>query len=418
MAVAARVNVCPSKCLQKNKLQKQDDWQRESYLSAKMTMKKLLLIITLFSMGNIFAQELEHLRPIPVTEISLVTHDTSNYKNPIAKRLCSYVDTSITFYECRNDRGVVGFLLDYHNKRTFRGYKSTWDQRLNSWRDIAICAGLKEVQRAEILLAKELDLKADSSQIIQRALTPPRFYQYVRQYSFYRTADGDTCVKINFAIPDEYDCLDSYYNDPSDGGDSFWRATLNLSKKRILWYYVNGPEIITVKGRSKEPQGLHRNCIFRNGTLYREEVIPYNQLPQKVQAKVVNHRDTTNVYIEMHHKDQLYYLIFRDGIQKGYRQDGTWLFTGTENLFTGELSENHLRKVPHIKKMLSYIHNDMSRRGRDFKNYGKLISLEVVDKHYVIHIWYYPNIDYYKMWAAYTFDHNGDFVGIDIDGLH
>ena len=77
-----------------------------------------------------------------------------------------------------------------------------------------------------------------------------------------------------------------------------------------------------------------------------------------------------------------------------------------------------MRKVPHIKKMLSYIHDDMSRRGRDFKNYGKLISLEVVDKHYVIHIWYYPNIDYYKMWAAYTFDHNGDFVGIDIDGLH
>lgn len=87
-------------------------------------------------------------------------------------------------------------------------------------------------------------------------------------------------------------------------------------------------------------------------------------------------------------------------------------------MFCGVLPEKHLQKVPHINKMLSYIHGDMSRRGRDFKKYGKLISLEVVDKHYVIHIWYYPSIDYYNMWAAYTFDINGDFVGIDIDGLH
>lgn len=76
-----------------------------------MTMKKLLLIIALFSMGNIFAQELERLRPIPVTEISLVTRDTSRYRSSIAKQRCFYIDTSITFYECRNDRGVVGFFV-------------------------------------------------------------------------------------------------------------------------------------------------------------------------------------------------------------------------------------------------------------------------------------------------------------------
>lgn len=87
-------------------------------------------------------------------------------------------------------------------------------------------------------------------------------------------------------------------------------------------------------------------------------------------------------------------------------------------MFSGNLTAEKLLKVPHINKMLSFIRDDMSRRGRDFKKYGKLISLEVVDKHYVIHIWYYPNIDYYKMWAAYTFDQKGDFVGIDIDGWH
>ena len=180
----------------------------------------------------------------------------------------------------------------------------------------------------------------------------------------------------------------------SDGGDDYWNAVLNLSKGQILHYYVNGPEIITVKGRSTEPHGLSRKCIFRNGTLYREKVITYNQLPKKVRTKVERPDDTTNVYIEVNYKGKLYYIVFSDSIQKGYRQDGTWLFTGAENLFCGDLPEKHLRKVPHINKMLSYIHDDMSRRGRDFKKYGKLISLEVVDEHYVIRIWYYPNIDY------------------------
>ena len=384
----------------------------------KVTMRELFLIIVLFSIGDVIAQELEHLRPISVTEISLATRDTSSYKSPIAKQLCSYIDTSITFYECRNDKGTVGFLLDLHDSRPFHGYKAIWEHTSNSSEGIAIHAGLKEVQRAEILLANELDLKADSSQIIRRALTAPRFYQYARQYIFYVEEDGDTCASINFAIPEEFDCLNNRYLMVCDGGDDYWNAVLNLSKGQILNYYVNGPEIKTVMGRNKEPHGLIRNCIFRNGTLYREEAITYNQLPKKVQTKVENPHDTTNAYIEVHHTGQLYYLIFSNSIQKGYRDDGTWLFTGAEDLFCGDLPENQWQKVPHIKKMLSYIHDDMSRRGRDFPKYGKLISLEVVDKHYVIHIWYYPDIDYYKMWAAYTFDRKGDFVGIDIDGLH
>ena len=384
-------------------------------------MKKIIFatILILMTVGTGFAQELEHLRPIPVTEISVATHDTSNHKSPIAKRKYCYIDTSITFYECRNDKGIVGYVLDYHESQLFETALSSWgdeeEETLTS-EGYSMLAGLKEVQLVEQLLAKEFDLKADSSQEIQRALTAPRFYQYVRQYSFYQTKTGDTCVKINFAIPDGNTCLDSHYQNPCDGDDAFWKATINLSKEMILEYYVNGPEIITVKGRSKEPHGLSRNCVFRNGAMWREKVIPYNQLPKKLWKKVENPHDTTNVYIEVLHKGRLYYIIFSDSIQKGYQHDGTWLFTGAESLFCGDLPERHLQKVPHIKKMMSYIHDDMSRRGRDFNKYGKLISLEVVDKHYVIHIWYYPNIDYYKMWAAYTFDRNGNFVGIDIEG--
>lgn len=377
-----------------------------------------IIILTLLIVGKSAAQEPEHLRPVPVTGISLVVHDTSHIKNPIVKLHCSYVDTSITFYECRNDTGVVGYLLEYSDNRPIQGYKAVWDHTSNSSEGVAIHVGLKEVQRAEQLLAKTLDLKADSSQWIRRAFTAPRFYQYARQYIFYAEPNGDTCVLINFAIPDEWCCLSSRWLEVCDGGDYYWKAILNLSKEQILHYYVNGPEIKVVEGRNKEPKGLIRDCIFRNGTLYREEAITYNQLPKKVQTKVENPHDTTNTYIEVHHKGRLYYLIFSDSIQKGYQENGSWVFTGAENLFSGNLPAEKIQKVPHIHKMLSYIHGDMSRRGRDFGKFGKLLSIEAVENHYVIHVWYYPDIDHYKMWVAYTFDRNGNFTGIDIDDLH
>src|SRR5574344_2081150 len=131
-------------------------------------MKKIIIISTLLllTMGNSFSQELENLRPIPVTGISLVTHDTASYKSPVAKQLCSYIDTSITFYDCRKDKGTIGYVLDYHKPRLFKSYLSLWgDEEENAITSegYSIFVELKEVRRAEILLAKELDLKADSS---------------------------------------------------------------------------------------------------------------------------------------------------------------------------------------------------------------------------------------------------------------
>lgn len=381
----------------------------------------LLLAITsvllLIMAEPAFAQKLEHLQPVQITDISLVKRDTTPLQNAYQRLICPEIDTNFIFYECRNHTDIVGYLLNYRTNRHYVGYISIWGKDTIMSDGTSMSAGLSEVQHAELLLAKELDLRADSAQRIERALTAPRFYQYIRQYIFYVEADGDTCVHVNFVMPDtfEINCLNSTYLRVCDGDDDYWQATLNLSKNQILDFYINGPTIVFMKGRSQEPRGLHYQCVFRNGRWVREEIIPFSKLPQKVQNQVDSPQDTTLIYKCTRHKGRYYYTIFADGIQRSYKTNGKWMFIGPEDLYSGSLSTESLQHVPHIKQMLSYIYDDMSRRGRDFKHYGKLKSVEVAKNHYVIHVGYRPNINYYIMRAAYTFNRNGDFVGIDID---
>lgn len=384
----------------------------KSYL-LRATMSLLLLIMVEHS----FAQKLEHLQPVQITDISLVKRDTTPLQNAFQRTICANNDTNFIFYECRNQTGVVGYVMNYRTNRHYVGYLSIWGNYTIMSDGTSMSAGLSEVQHAELLLAKELDLRADSSQRIERALTAPRFYQYIRQYIFYVEADGDTCAHVNFVIPDTFtiNCLSRIYLRVCDGNDDYWQATLNLSKNQILDYYIDGPTIVMMKGRSQEPHGLHYQCVFRNGRGVREDIIPFSELPQKVQNQVNNPQDSTLICKRTRHKGHYYHTVFADDIQKSYKKNGKWMFIGDADLYSGNLPTESLQHVPHIKQMLSYIHDDMSRRGRDFKKYGKLISVEIVNKHYVIHVRYCPNIIYYRMRAAYTFNHNGDFVGIDID---
>ncbi|MBR6064770.1 MAG: hypothetical protein IKP54_11530 [Bacteroidales bacterium] len=383
-------------------------------------MKKAFLasiILGVVMLNNSIAQELEHLRPVQVTEISLVRHDSLIYKNPIAQIICADVDTSITFFECLNAKGIVGYLLDYHHNKYFRSFNTIWGNNSNSSEGTTIHVGLKEVQQTENLLAKELDLKTDSAQRIPEVFTAPRFYQSMRQYIFYVEADGDTCVMVNCVAPDETDCIRSRYLAVLDGGDEYWHAVLNLSKKQVLFYSINGPMLYIVKGRSKEPhglKGLQKKSFFHYGNGWDEKLILYSKLPKLIRTKIKNSQDINKIYRQTSISGKHYYTIFIDSIQQGYRSDGKCLFIASENLYSGDLPAEKLQEVPYIEQMLNYIHEDMSRRGRNFDKYGKLLSLEVVRNHYIIHIWYYPDIDYYKMWAAYTFDCHGKFIGIDI----
>lgn len=85
-------------------------------------------------------------------------------------------------------------------------------------------------------------------------MTAPRFYQYIRQYLFYANSDGDTCVQINCIMTDGWDCPDRMYIRILDGDDVFWTTSLNLTKKQLIEYHVNGPTMYFVRGRNKKPR--------------------------------------------------------------------------------------------------------------------------------------------------------------------
>ena len=213
----------------------------------------LLFLMDVSAQKRPVAVSQEPLKAVKVTTLARVQYDPADFS---ASNQFQRPDTLWRFFECRNDTGVVGYVMEPKDP----SYAVLWGGRGKEDSDFKACVA--EVQRAETLLARTLDLLADTAQNIQRALTSPRFYQYVRQYLFFINPEGDTCVHVNFIMQDDHIFPDRRYLEQCDGDDTYWKADLNLTKARLTSYYVNGPIIYYVKGRSKVPQGLYRNTFF------------------------------------------------------------------------------------------------------------------------------------------------------------
>lgn len=236
------------------------------------------------------AQKPEHLVPMTISEITPVVID---FKQEHKTNHCFSQDPHLRFFACRNAENVVGYLVEADECVYLR---SMWVLD----KDDECCkVGLREVQRAEALFAKALDLRCDSAQEILRAFTAPRFYEYIRQYVFYTTTDGDTCVHINCVMPDDESLCPprpSYvYVVVCDGDDYYWTADLNLSKERLVSYHVNGPTLYFVEGRNKEPQGLYSETIFARPWLHVEHECRFDQLPTAVQETLLSQMDTARI---------------------------------------------------------------------------------------------------------------------------
>ena len=378
-----------------------------------------------------FAQTPPHLVPVEITE--MVPVDSIDNQDTRSNTCPDWVDTNIRFTACRNANGVVGYLLEPKNDSYLKLTLSDMDSRRCG-------AGLREVQRAEALFAKVMDLRVDSAQEIHRAFTAPRFYQYVRQYVFFLNPDGDTCVHINCIMREESICPSRpghQYVEVCDGDDYHWIADLNLTRGRLLYCHVNGPTLYFVNGRNNEPRGVYREAIFERFWPLAEKICSFDQLPNAVQQAVLSQMDTAQVSAYQHfspkyvwkiyekkngeeysrrkrYKSGNYYRVYVDTLCRGYDAKGQLLYVGTER-YLGWIDRVYLSHIPGINTMIAEITRDLSARGRDFAKYGGIRWAEQVGDRYVLAVVYNPPVCADALIAYYTFDRNGRKEGVTLE---
>ena len=208
-------------------------------------MKRLLVALIFITITDLLpwngvAQptKLKHLKPVEITE-QVSGNDSAN---------------GIFYFSiCRNEKGVVGYLLEPKEFLRLDQLISDFEclyypRNCGKRQGILTHAGISEVRQAEILLAKVLDTMANHAVYIEQAFTDPRFYRYIRQYLFFKNPDDELCVFINF-LEQHFENAGCNIVKIYDGGDSYWHAILNLSKREMECYNLNGPEIIMERRR-------------------------------------------------------------------------------------------------------------------------------------------------------------------------
>jgi hypothetical protein len=321
-------------------------------------------------------------------------------------------DTTIRFTACKGDTSVIGyvlednigipFLLHFVHSDSAKSYHPT----------------LKDVQRAEVLFAEVLNFRTDSANQVPRVFLAPYFYQYIRQYIFYLNKQNDTCVYINlvqFQRAKEYG-VDRSFLLVHDGGDHYWHAKINLTKRQLLDYNINGPLVHVYNGRNSEPEGLYYktlNCGDRY-KYYSVERFNYREYPKAVERQLPPHHDNRGVSCVYHIKKGLrkYYSVkFGDGVTLTYRSNGKLISVATDDDVAG-LSNEDLSLFPGADTLVNAIERDMRAIGRDFRKYGTIMWIEKIKGCYVIAAGYESPTPIYGMVAYYTFDRKGQISGV------
>ncbi len=389
-------------------------------------------------MQHVSAQAPPHLEPVTISEMVPVEIDFDKERQQSGFRFHPS-DTNYRFTECRNAEVTVGYLIEAKDCVFLVGIL------LGHQFEDCCEVGLQDVQRAENMLAKVLDRRADSAQIIQRAFTAPYFYQYIRQYAFYLNPEGDTCVHINCIHIREVMPKERFFHSRMrpdlryivvlDGSDDFWNADLNLTKDKLLTYDVNGPTIHYVDGRNNEPRGLYQKTLFQIWWPI-QEPYSFEQLPTAVKEAALSQIDKTEItecvyfstkYIwayrekkdgsgvskRKRYKKGDYYKIYSDTICRGFDAKGRLVYIGNVK-YLGRLDPIYLNRIDGIDMMMAAIEQDMSARGRNFGKYGFIQWVEQVGDRYVIAVVYNPPIPADFFCAYYTLDSKGQVEGVTL----
>lgn len=382
-------------------------------LSIDFQSRKIIILFFCLLPFISAAQQLERLKPIKVLYIRPISNDTALAR----QNLYSPSDSLTDFFLCSNDAGTVGYLL----KTSDMFEKIFYDDLVKG--TLFDNAGLSEVSRAEEVLAEVLNLRADSAQYVEEVFTAPRFYRFIRQYLIYLNAAGDTCAYVNCMMNDDGHLNpDRRFVVVNDGGDNYWQARLNLSRRSLLSLSINGPyPSYCVDGRSNEPRGIKNNVfIDRHDVPKAYFKCYYDDLPQAVRRQlsfIEYRRDCMTDYQRLEILGKTYYLVsFSNGATVGFDRRGRWLYIGKHYVLGLELDE--LLRFTGDSAVYDAVVRDMAARGRDFKRYGRVYGVERVKGCFVVSVYYSPHSEYnyyetpFSMSARYTIDKQGRIIGI------
>ena len=251
-------------------------------------------------------------------------------------------------------------------------------------------AWLNEVQRAEEVLAEVLNRRADSAQMIPECLTASHYNLFTRQYIIYLNKVGDTCAYIN--------CLKGKYHHPerrfimvNDGGDNYWQAKLNLTRRQLMDIRSNGPVVTYVESLSRKPQVLDKGIFFTQQNdayfdCYYEDLprIVRNHLPKEYPI------DMLTKYKSFKYEGHDYYIVsYSNGYEVGFNSSGQWMSL----LRWQGITQEEVQRMTGRTKVYDAVVREMAARGYRFPQYGNIRWVERVKNNYVLNIRYTPSND-------------------------
>jgi hypothetical protein len=390
-------------------MEKASNTNAKALFTKHFVQKIIIVALLLFATHTtLLAQLPERLIPMNVTALEAVdVTKLSKSDNPWDH--WDKPDTTIRFTACKGDTSVIGyvmednigipFLLHFVHSDSAKSYHPT----------------LGDVQRAEVIFAEVLNLRTDSANQVPRVFLAPYFYQYIRQYIFYLNKQNDTCVYINlvqFQRAKEYG-VDRRFIHVCDGDDYYWRAKINLTKRQLLDYSINGPTVHVSRGRNSEPEGLVK-AVRKKYEKYKLTSFNYREYPKAVERQLPAKHDSsgvTRVTIYSKGLRKYYRVFFGDGVTLTYRSNGKLISVATDDDVAG-LSNEDLSLFPGADTLVNAIERDMRAIGRDFRKNGTIMWIEKIKGCYVIAASYESPTPIYGMVAYYTFDRKGQISGV------
>lgn len=204
----------------------------------------VLLIVLLWPSMEVLAQKKK--QSINIT--SFERHEVSTESG-----FGNMADCCADAFACREGERLVGYAFVYHefdsilSGSLYHFYVDRSHQ--GSYKSPLVNVGLVEVRQVEEILSHFCDSAFYRSRVYgyPTLTTPKNYCKYFRQYGFFVDSNGDSCAYVKFFFNPWKDSemithLGMEFVDVCDGGDHYWVAVVNLTRRKVSFWMVNGPE--------------------------------------------------------------------------------------------------------------------------------------------------------------------------------